>query len=350
MNDWNTLRNQVLAIATDVAALKTQANGLQVKDAEHDTKFLGVDATLESLQEGVKSVEASVLLLTAGHAATNTDVAVIKTAVGTMQAMLVTVQSRLTILEASIPQQPPTTPVPTTSQNALYVPLFIYPGTAGLTQWQKVADIKKKYPALEVVACANPSNGIFTTADPGFVKGIDLLAAVGVIVIGYVYTKYGNQAERTEQSIKDNIVNWKKVYGITKVTGIFFDEMHPNLPAYYKRLTDFAKAEGFKVVWGNPGSAIEEPAVGCVDTILIYENKGVPTVEELDVRTFAAKKYPISNFGMIPHTVPTLDKAWLAEARKRCKYVYVTPDVMMNPWDTLPPWLDELAGILATPF
>lgn len=223
--------------------------------------------------------------------------------------------------------------------STLYVPLFIYPGPTGIKQWERVAAVKREYPWLRIVACINPNNGDFDAPNADFQKGIDLLAKAGVEMIGYIYTNYG---ARPIEEVKARIVSYRTHY--PAITGIFLDEMKANEPgfeAYYKAITTYAK--GFVV--GNPGSAMIESYVNTVNCTLIYESEGLLSLKDVWGRTFGGK-YSKSNFGIIPHTSP-FDKDWVMQVCKMCDLVYVTSDVMANPWDSLPPYFEELAKCLA---
>lgn len=221
--------------------------------------------------------------------------------------------------------------------STLYVPLFIYPGPTGIQQWQRVANVKKEYPWLRVVACINPNSGNFTAANADFTRGIELLE--GIEKIGYIATDYG---ARPLEEVKAGIDAYRQFY--PQITGFFLDEMKANEPgfeAYYKAITSYAK--GYTV--GNPGSAMIESYVNTVNCTLIYESEGLLSLKDVWARTFAGK-YSKSNFGIIPHTSP-FDKDWVMQACKMCDLVYVTSDVMSNPWDSLPPYFEELAKCLA---
>jgi Spherulation-specific family 4 len=138
------------------------------------------------------------------------------------------------------------------------------------------------------------------------------------------------------------IDTWRSFY--PAVQGIFFDEQS-NLAVdadYYRTLSQFAKAHGLSFTVGNPGTDTAEAFVGALDTMLIYESKGLPDLARLGGWH---AKYAPANFGIIPYGA-TLDPAYVAAARKLVGYVYVQNDDLPNPWDTLPPFFSDLLAAL----
>ena len=170
--------------------------------------------------------------------------------------------------------------------------------------------------------------------------GIAKLTGAGVKVIGYVHTSYG---QRAAADVQADIDRWRNLF--PAVTGIFFDEMAntPGLEGYYKGLSGYAKGHGFDFTIGNPGADGSASYVGTVDTILVYENRGLPAVATLGGWHAG---YDRHNFGVIPYGVPSLDAAFVKAASASCGYVYVDNDDLPNPWDTVPPYLDALLAAL----
>jgi hypothetical protein len=83
---------------------------------------------------------------------------------------------------------------------------------------------------------------------------------------------------------------------------------------------------------------------GTVDTLTIYEGSGVPSLGYLGGGWHS--NYGKQNFNFVAYRVPTLDQAYITNAAKYVGYMYITNDDLPNPWDTLPPYLEQLVTIL----
>lgn len=217
------------------------------------------------------------------------------------------------------------------------VPLYDYPTGAS---WTAIVAAKRAHPRVTVEAIVNPDNGPGTALDRTFVSGMDGLAAVGIVPVGYVATNYG---KRAPAAVQLEIDAYRRMY--PAVTGIFFDEMSDVTAdaAYYRALTAYAKQKGFSRTVGNPGTDVPESLIGAVDTLFIYEAAGTPPLASL---AGWHASYPAANFGIIPYKVATLDPVFVQRARATVGFVYVTNDDLPNPWDTLPPYFDALLGAL----
>ena len=93
---------------------------------------------------------------------------------------------------------------------------------------------------------------------------------------------------------------------------------------------------------GNPGTSALESYVGTVDTLLIYEGKGYPTIPTIQSRTFGGK-YDKNNFGVIPYGANRYDATWVSKVKGMAGYIYVTEATIPNPRDTLSKYSSQLA-------
>ncbi|MCA9648471.1 MAG: spherulation-specific family 4 protein [Myxococcales bacterium] len=218
------------------------------------------------------------------------------------------------------------------------IPLYTYPTDPS---WTTVATAKLEHPEVEVVAIINPGSGPGMVLDPSYDAGITALQAAGVVVIGYVYTSY---AGRPAADVQADITSYASFY--PQLEGIMFDEMSnvPGNEAYYAGLSTFAAGLGFGFTVGNPGAGIPESFVDTVDTMFVYEAAGLPMPEALGGWTDA---YDRSHFAIIPHSVPSLDAGFVSAALQHVGWIYVTDDVLPNPWDSLPSYFGDLMDQLA---
>lgn len=219
------------------------------------------------------------------------------------------------------------------------IPLYSSPASG---TWAAVAAAKRAHPSVPVIAVVNPNSGPGTAALSDYMAGIADLTAAGVKVLGYVHTSYG---QRAAAEIQADIDRWHSLY--SAVSGIFFDEMAntAGLESFYSGVNAYAKSHGYTFTVGNPGADGAATYVGTVDTILVYENRGLPPLASLGGWH---NGYDRKNFGIIPYGVSGVDAAFVRSATLSCGYVYLSSDDLPNPWDTVPAYLDGLVATLST--
>jgi hypothetical protein len=179
------------------------------------------------------------------------------------------------------------------------------------------------------------------------------LAAGGVAMIGYVYTKYGDTAARPLADIKADIDLYDQFY--TGVTGIFLDEVSddPAKVAYYKEIYDYIQDKpNLASVIANPATQIPESylATPATDTAVIFENASGWSTYTPDAYVAG---YPANRFAGLFLNVPTAsamrNAVDLAVARN-IGYVFATNDTTPNPFDSLPSyWADEVSYVASIP-
>ena len=226
---------------------------------------------------------------------------------------------------------------PATSAAATIVPLYTSPGDAS---WNTVIAAKMAHPKVGVVAIVNPNNGPGSAVSSAYTSGIARLTAAGIKVIGYVSTDYTRNSAAT---VKADIDRWRTFYP-GQLGGIFFDEQSNQADdvAYYRDLSQYAKAQGLSFTVGNPGTDTAEAYVGALDMMLIYETGGLPSTDKL--AGWHANHAP-SNFGIIPYAA-SLSTTFVRDARKYVHYIYVQSDNLPNPWDSVPSYFGDLLAAL----
>jgi len=224
------------------------------------------------------------------------------------------------------------------STTGIMIPFYTYPGST----WASVISVKEANPGVPIVAVVNPDSGPGASVDPNYVSGISGLRAAGVTVIGYVPTGYASMPISTVESTVDQYRRWYPI------TGIFFDEMSnvAGKEHYYSRLSAYSRSLGFDFTVGNPGSNTLPSYIGTVDTIVIYENQGLPSVSSLEGWHSG---YAKRNFAMIAYGVRSVNQSYLSTASRHVGYIYVTNAGLPNPYDSLPPYLAAVASALAAP-
>jgi hypothetical protein len=216
------------------------------------------------------------------------------------------------------------------------VPLYTDPSDSS---WNAIITAAEAHPTVHVVAIVNPSNGPGSSKSSGYTAGIAALQAANIKVIGYVATGY---ASHSIASMESEIDQWKSFY--PTLQGIFFDEQSNATGdvAHYQTLSQYAKSQGLSYTVGNPGTGVPAAYVGAMDTMLIYESNGVPSVSSLSEWS----GYAPSNFGVIPYAVSSMDTTFVQQARKYVEYIYLTNDDLPNPWDSLTSYFSTLLTAL----
>lgn len=240
---------------------------------------------------------------------------------------------------------PSVTPTPTPApaggiSQSIAVPSYFYPGSI----WTQ---LEGGAPTVGL-AIINPASGPGATKDTSYASQVTSTKSKSIKVIGYVDTSYGAIAAATVKANIDKYYSW---YG---VDGIFFDQVSTSCTtatSYYQDIYNYVKAKGgiAKVVL-NPGTNTNEcyMAVGDIivnfeDTYASYVNWAISGWET---------KYPANRFWQLVHTTTqaNMPNAIALSKARNAGWIYVTPDVMANPWDTLPAsayWTDELARAAA---
>jgi hypothetical protein len=213
----------------------------------------------------------------------------------------------------------------------LAVPSYFYPGP----RWTK---LEGGAPTVEL-AIINPDSGPAAAANPDYVAQTAQSQAAGLTVLGYVYTDYGARPAADVKAEVDAYYGW---YG---VDGIFFDEAFNSdctKRTYYREIYNHVKAKtGKRVVVINPGARTQECYALIADDLIIVnfesEYAAYPAWQLPD--TAWERHYPPTRFWHLVHTTAEADmpNAIRLSKQRNAGYVYVTPDVMDNPWNELPP-------------
>lgn len=291
----------------------------------------------------------------------------------------------------------------------LLIPMYIYPHTWGTTEIKRLLALPKKYPNVKIVVIANVD---FDSSDwQDFDYRIKIqslvrdLSEAGNIVIGYVsssYTRRPFQGDPKNTVIKDpngtvfksdvktNIERWLVTF--PQIRGIFLDEMcytstinekleHPCVPfkeskatlvagkqpyrdilAYYRSIYKYVRdTKGLEVLIANPGQSAEKSFFDgtIADNIITFE-RSEAFFDPTNPITFPFDTPP-NMTGLLLYNDPApfaLDK--LRAVLGKVSLVYFTDDMLsdnplnpkvplFNPWDTLPPYLEELIAYLASP-
>jgi hypothetical protein len=230
----------------------------------------------------------------------------------------------------------------------LMIPMYIYPANAYTnTDYNNLIALARTYPRVPCMVILNNSNGPGEAQDLNFTVAIRRMHAAGITVLGYVDTAY---TAVTDDTVRAQVDTWLAFY--PDVDGVFWDQgtndTNSTHLAYYRSITDFAHTRGLHPVVLNTGTVIpEDYYAGCADIVVVHENSTYPT--EADLKgDFAggASDYPRTRRGVLVYDKATLDPAAVTMMSKYVRWVYVTNDAAVNPWDSLTTYLDDLFAAL----
>lgn len=217
----------------------------------------------------------------------------------------------------------------------MFIPAYFYPGPL----WTQAT---AGAPTVGFMIM-NPASGPGTSQNLDYVTAVNNARAAGVQVIGYVHTSYG---VRDTVVVKSEIDAYKAWYG---VDGIFLDEVASDaaLIPYYQDLANYIRATSGVFVALNPGTIPAEGYMTVGDTVVVFEGT-YSTYKTWSAPSWAFN-YPASKFTHLVHAVSgstAMRNAVKWSQQRRAGNVYVTNDVLPNPWDILPSyWSAELNEI-----
>lgn len=225
-------------------------------------------------------------------------------------------------------------PLSAVTVQKIAIPSYFYPGTA----WTR---LEGSAPTVGI-ALINPDSGPGAAKDPAYTAEIVRAHAKGIKILGYVHTSYG---ARAAAAVKAEI---NRYYSWYSIDGIFFDEASTSCTKkpYYQALYSFVKAKGgLARVIINPGTNIPECYITTADIIVNFEDNYNAYINWK--LSGWETKYPANRFWHLIIATPQskLTNAIALSKNRNAGWVYATPDVLDNPWDTLPPgpyWLSEL--------
>lgn len=247
------------------------------------------------------------------------------------------------------------------SSTGILVPLYVLPNS---TDWNLVVDAKGNHTRVPFVAIVNPSNGpdADNCTNSSYQGGIHRLHDKGIVVLGYVYTQWGNRALVGPNSVEDSIASWKKCY--PDINGIFLDEMNSSSAAadYYRTIYLFSNLENFSMnyIFGNPGQDTSPNLLGVVSTLNIFEDPGVLNFTSLAGEDNWHEFYNKQNFSFLLFgnaSIPS--QSVIGNYSNYVSYLYVTDNTgnghsIYNsttafPWNTTSTYLMQLAADLDRP-
>jgi hypothetical protein len=219
----------------------------------------------------------------------------------------------------------------------IMIPLYTYP-TDGT--WAAVIRAKNAHPSLPFVAIMNPNSGPGASRDASYATGVKDLRAAGVVVLGYVTTGYATKSYSEISNLEAQVSAYHEWY---RVDGIFFDEMSnvAGYESYYAALDSYVRSLGMKHTAGNPASTVPNSYVGTLDTLVAYENAGLP-----DLSALANPGRDAKDFAILAYGVASLSRSFLKRSPGVAAWIYLTDGVLPNPYKSLPAYFEDEVATL----
>jgi Spherulation-specific family 4 len=235
----------------------------------------------------------------------------------------------------------------------------------GRAMWAKLVELSRQRPAgLEIDVVFNPASGPGKDRDPNYLTadGTGPLAdAQGLRMLGYVSTNYG---KRPAAELKREIDIYATGFYAGYVSGVFFDEMSSDLGTaeYYRDLNQYAhevitpRAGNAVITISNPGiGEVQAPVTEdrlrdyatAMDKIVVFEQEA-KLYRDVKPAAVAAFLSP-DRLVHIVHSQATWSPELVAAMQRRgVTNIYITDDLMPNPYHKLPSYFDKLCAAVAT--
>ncbi len=210
----------------------------------------------------------------------------------------------------------------------LLVPLYFDPNGS----WEELIAEHIDYPQVPIIAIINPDNGPGSNYSSQYESGISSLEKSGIMVVGYIYTSYGNVPW---ENISAQVLEYKHFYN---VSGIFLDEVGDNstTAAYYGNITSLCRSLGGEFIVGNPGTYSPESITGDFNLTVLYENPGLPAPNNFSSITNGTSR---NSSALIAVSSGLPGESWFQSADIQFSYVYITNFGLPNPYLSLPTYL-----------
>lgn len=227
----------------------------------------------------------------------------------------------------------------------ILLPAYFYPSSdPNQSFWDEMTAAAGQ---VGITAIMNPDNGPGSSVNSDYTTAVDVFRAAGGKVVGYAHTSYG---ARSQADVLSEVASYASFYNID---GIFLDEMSNTSVdfAYYQSLYSSIKSTnpGYRI-FGNPGTNTLESYLTAADVLVTFENQTGYDTFTPDTWT---NNYTADHFAHLLYNVN--DKAAMLAyvalaADRNVGYLYITNDILTNPWDTLPQyWNAEVSAVSAIP-
>ena len=228
-------------------------------------------------------------------------------------------------------------PLASDSPQKLLIPLYNYPNWWNPDSyfWDDIAEANNLVPITVII---NPDNGPGDCPpNPDYQKGLKTLHAAGVSILGYVNTGYG---ERDIQDVKTDIDLYVQCFNID---GIFFDEASSDQEkvSYYQTLYNYVQEKQSGAVVVNDFGVVPHQDYSGIGTsiLCVFEDEFSNFIGWTPPSWITSER----SLALV-HNTPNDDLQTALEhlSKENIGWFYLTSDILLNPWDTLPPYFPDL--------
>lgn len=245
----------------------------------------------------------------------------------------------------------------------ILVPAYFYPSVG--SHWDDLTAAAQA--GVPITAIMNPDSGAGTAANSDYAAAVNAFRAAGGKVLGYVPTGYAgtvaNQASSCPSaSVSDVLACATRYKDWYQIDGVFLDELTntSNGLGFYQQVYAAIKGvNGLDPNWqivGSPGTNslpgyLDDGGRKSADVLVVFE--GGPAAYEAHVADDWNTQVSSALLGHLVYGLSGVDQVAdiVAAARARnAGYLYLTDDVLDNPWDTLPGqgiWEAQIAAVRA---
>jgi hypothetical protein len=233
------------------------------------------------------------------------------------------------------------------AQQKIAIPSYFYPSSpvpSGL--WQQ---LESSVPTVGL-ALVNPNSGPGATSSANYAQLVSTKPQ-GLKMLGYVYSQGGARAIASVQADIDKYYSW-----YPQIDGIFIDEADNTScnieSSYYLPLYNYIKSKSANAtVVLNPGTSTLECYVNASDILITFESTYTQYSGSWSSSHSWETKYPASRFWHLVHGTSSaqMASALSLSQQRNAGWIYVTDDVMNNPWDTLASYFSsEVSSVAQT--
>ncbi len=238
------------------------------------------------------------------------------------------------------------------TKKRISVPGYFYP-TWYLAEGSPWDTLQASINGISLVVM-NQENGKGTASNSDYAKEVGEAKSAGLKVIAYISTAYGANPIADVITWMNNHKTWYDV------DGFFIDEAATGSDqlAYYQQIRDWVNANMSaekRLIALNHGTSPVEQYINIGDILVTFEG----TATSYTTATFTSwqKNYSPDRFWHIVYDAPSIADTWNLAAGRHATHLYITPDIIPNPFDTLAGsststasayWLDEQNRAIAS--
>jgi hypothetical protein len=236
---------------------------------------------------------------------------------------------------------------------SILVPAYVYPASTGSAWSRAIADAPLNARTLRTMVM-NPGSGPGLSANSDYAAAIQSVKNAGGKTIGYAWTNYGAVPIAEVEKQVDEYITW---YGAANINGIFLDSASSDaslVEPYYQPLVTYITTKLPQATVTLNAGTYPHPAYAKLTTatptssvnIVVFEDSFANFSKDASAAPAWTSKYSSSKFIDIVYDTSEeqLSDALKLSAQRNIGVVYITDDVMPNPYRGLPTYWKKLVA------